>query len=158
MIERIIIFSCLILLTCCKSAEKVDKNAPIPFYRNNTIIYRFLYNNDYSAEINEQRFWSYGKGQHIEFAVRLTPYFHFPSKIKSIKSLEQVDKQTGFYDFAFVDKCKDTIYASYDLQHWIIKENGKSLYYRYPKIITPTTDTLFIKDLLLAEPFVREWK
>lgn len=157
MLKRIIIFSCLILLTCCKSVEKVDKNAPIPNYKNSTIIYRFLYNNDYPIEISEKTFWSYGKEMQ-EFAVRLTSSIYFPSMIKSIKSFEKVDKQTGFYDFAFVDKCKDTIYASEDLQHWIIKENGKSLFYKYPKIVTPETDTLFIKKLLSAEPFVREWK
>lgn len=157
MLKRIIIFSCLILLTCCKSTEKVDKNAPIPNYKNSTIIYRFLYNNDYPIEISEKTFWSYGKEMQ-EFAIRLTPNFYFPSMIKSIKSLQKVDKQTGFYDFAFVYKCKDTIYASHDLQDWIIKENGESLFYKYPKIVTPETDTLFIKELLSAEPFVREWK
>lgn len=157
MLRRIIIFSFLILLTCCKSTQKVDINAPIPNYKNSTIIYRFLYNYDYPIEISEKTFWIYGKEMQ-EFAIRLTPNFYFPSMIKSIKSLQKVDEQTGFYDFAFVNKCKDTIYASEDLQDWIIKENGESLFYKYPKNVTPETDTLFIKELLSAEPFLREWK
>jgi hypothetical protein len=155
MLKRIFILGFLFSLICC---NLVDKNSPIPNYKNNTIVYRFLYNNNYGVEVTEKMFWSLGKGEGQEFAVRLTPYFHFPSMNKSIKSLEKVEERSGSYYFAFVNECKDTIYASENLKDWIIKENGKSLFYKYPEIITPTTDTLFIKELLKAEPFVRDWK
>jgi hypothetical protein len=83
--------------------------------------------------------------------------FSYTSFTDAIKSFEKVDEQTGEFYFAIVDKCKDTIYASQDLKSWIVKENGKSIFYKYPEIPKHTTDTTFITDILKAEPFLRDW-
>lgn len=146
-----------VLFNACKSANTVDEKQPIPNYKTNTIIYRFLYQNDYGFEVNEERFWILGKGEGQDFAVRLTPNVYFPDLMKSISSLREVEYRTGAYYFAFVKSCKDTIYASEDLKDWIVKENGKSKFYKFPDTVTSKTDTVFIKELLKSEPFLRNW-
>ena len=136
----------------CKSVD----NSPIPNHCNNTIVYRFLYQNNYGIEINEKSFWSTGKYEGQEMAVRLTK-LPFKSFIEAIQTFEISDQRTGAYYFAIVDRCKDTIYSSEDLKSWIIKKNGKSYFYKYPDKAQVTTDTTFIKDILIAEPFLRNW-
>lgn len=152
----------IILLISCSSKktidlDRIDKIEPyFPMSKTNTIIYKFLYTNNYGTEINEKSFWSNGKYEG-EFALRLSGLVSVPKMINSIKTLKKVNDFVGGFTFAFVRKDTDTVYASYNLKNWIIKNNGKSEFYKYPDTITGETDSLFIKKLLKSESFLRDW-
>jgi hypothetical protein len=153
----------MILISCNTTIDKSNYNNQsknnnyCDRFKNNTVIYRFLYLNDYPVQIDENRFWNLGKVSSNEFAIRVTS-FPFKSIINSIKTFERVNERTGEYTFAIVNECKDTVYASKDLKDWIIKNNGVSEFYTFPITVSKTTDTLFIQKILKSEPFLRNWK
>jgi hypothetical protein len=58
-------------------------------------------------------------------------YFEVPFEElkKEVEKLQPTNKEIEIYGFAFVDKCKDTIYANVDLTHFEIRKSFKSKYY-----------------------------
>jgi hypothetical protein len=150
----------IISCNCNKTAVESSGVKKIePYFKmskNNTIIYRFLYINNYGFEINEKNFWSIGKYE-SEFELRLSDRITVSEMINSIKTLVKVNDFAGGLTFSFVEKDTDTVYASYNLKNWIVKKEGISEFYKFPDTITNNTDTLFIKKLLKTESFVRDW-
>jgi hypothetical protein len=140
----------IILFFSCKS-YKIEN-----IMRSNLTIYRFMYTGDYGIEINEDRFWSMGIGE-AEFAYRVSSFVHLPSMKKFIKTLDKNNscKEQPYY-FAFIED-KDTIYASKNLNSWIIKENNHVEYYNYQERKGNPKNEEYIKELLKSEPFLRSW-
>lgn len=153
----------LLLQNCSNKFVANEENTTKSFYdrkkcliacENELICYKFLYNNDYSIELDEKSFWGYGNVDN-EFAIKKVSN-SMESMIKSIQNLEKKDTLNDFtYTYAFVNNCKDTIYADYSLKKWIIKRIGKSYYYEYNKENGKKIDTLSTVGLRNYDKFFR---
>lgn len=92
--------------------------------KNNHLVYKFLFNTYMEGLPTRESFW----GDHCNIAVSCYEV-SFDAIKEEIEKLQPIEKEIEIYGFAFVDKCKDTIYANYDLTHFEVRKSGKSTYY-----------------------------
>jgi hypothetical protein len=71
-----------------------------------------------------ESFW----GDHCNLAVSCYEV-SFDAIKEEIEKLQPTEKEIEIYGFAFVNECKDTIYANYDLRHFEVRKSSKSTYY-----------------------------
>lgn len=149
----------LFLIGCTSAAvinKKPEKNvAKCPLECNNALLcYKYLYNDDSSFALNEKTFWIYGN-EYNEFSYKKIDA-SFEDISKSVKTLEKRSNLKDFiYTYAFVNNCKDTIYADYSLNRWVIKKGGVLDYYEYDDILSKNADTLNTKGLKIYDKFFK---
>ena len=146
----------LFTLILCFTILFCKTNNIVKQMNSNLTIYRLMYSSNYGIEINENRFWSIGIGE-TEFAYRISSFVYLPNMKKFIRTLEKSEscKEQPYY-FAFVEN-NDTIYASKNLNSWIIKENNLIEYYNSDLNKGNPKEAKYLKELLRSEPFLRSW-
>ena len=153
--NKIFILSTFFLLvSCSQKMIRLDTDTSCILNCNNKLIcYKYLYNDDNSFALNEKRFWKFGV-QYKEFAYKSLD-ISFEDMTKSITSFEKKENMKVFiYTYAFINNCRDTIYADYNLNNWIIKKEGKANYYQFNKNLLQV-DTLNTKGLGSMDKFFK---
>ncbi|TXF79611.1 hypothetical protein [Chryseobacterium sp.] len=121
--KTILFFFSVILL----SAISLEKEKIIPVKdQNETKVIKFMYSEEYLVDYGEKMFWDNVQ----EHAIMFQDQFEIKNLVQKLPQTNS--KLFKNHNYCFIiphKKGNDTVYADFSLKAWIIKENGKNIYY-----------------------------
>ncbi|MBW8522451.1 hypothetical protein K0U91_13140 [Chryseobacterium chendengshani] len=115
-------FSVILLSTISFEKEKI-----IPAkYKNETKVIKFMYSEEYLMDYGEKMFWDNTQ----EHAIMFQDRFEIKNLVQKLP--QSNSKLFKNHNYCFIipnSKVNDTVYADFSLKAWIIKKDGKSIYY-----------------------------